>query len=421
MKTLAKNNKGFALAFSLLLLLLIILFVDIFVAAANSGLTNAGRIADIKRAYYAADAGLADGLLKLKSGANANVNNAAYAVGPKNGSYVTTLVSDGAGIPTYTITSTGTYGNASKQLQLKVKAESFSRWAYLSNTESHPVYGPLWWITGMNTYGPVFSNGQFNMFGSPYFDGAVSQVNPAVNYFHGGPPLDNPTFHSGLTLGATGISWPVAGMLNSVSTLGSNASGLLLTGDASIAFQSNGTINVTNAARGWVNQNTALPANGVIYVKDGNATVKGTVKGQATVGTNRTIYINGHLAYNTDPRITPSSTDVLGLVANNDITVTTTAPNNLEIDAVLMALTGSFQVDRFWENIRGNMVQYGGLINNVSGPTGVFDPASATLFGGYNQLQFYDNRLQGLVPPGFIPATDNNGMTILGKVSIKEL
>ena len=53
----------------------------------------------------------------------------------------------------------------------------------------------------------------------------------------------------------------------------------------------------------------------------GNVTVQGTVSGQLTVAADQNIYISGNVAYNNDPRTDPSSTDMLGLVANQNITV----------------------------------------------------------------------------------------------------
>ena len=76
------------------------------------------------------------------------------------------------------------------------------------------------------------------------------------------------------------------------------------------------------------------PANGVIYVQststipscnsnaqDGNVTVRGTVSGQLTVAADQNIYLSGNVAYNNDPRTDPVSTDMVGLVANQNITV----------------------------------------------------------------------------------------------------
>ena len=173
------------------------------------------------------------------------------------------------------------------------------------------------------------------------------------------------------------------------------------------------------------------PANGVIYVQsnsgrtDGNVTVQGTVSGQLTVASDQSIYLSGSVAYNNDPRTNPSSTDMVGLVANQNITVIeASAPTQLEVSGVLEAIQGSFQVDQYTV-YRGNsttavMDQFGSLINYVCGATGVID-MSGNLLGGWNQIQSYDTRLTNMAPPGFPPYTNNSGNGVYNKVSITEL
>ena len=108
-------------------------------------------------------------------------------------------------------------------------------------------------------------------------------------------------------------------------------------------------------------------------------------------------------------------------VQGGNVTVlANSAPPNLELDAVLVALNGPFQVDQWWIGGKGNMIQYGSLINNYCGPTGIFDSNTGTLFGGYYQLQYYDTRLITAVPPGFPPAVDNQGRTLYVKTGFLE-
>ncbi len=431
MKTV-RQNKGFALAFSLIFLFLIVSFVGAYILATTNGLTTANRAADLKRAYYVADAGLADAVIQLRGYANPpasfNVSNAGYALGNgKTGSYSVSATSTGSPWLTYTLTSTGMYNGALKVLVLTVQQTSVSSYAYLSNTEINPTWGDLWWITGMTTVGPVRTNGTLNILGNPLFDGTTVQGGVAINYWNGGPPRDNPDFVDGLTLSSATVPFPTTTMLNSISSAASSG-GLLLTGTSTVILNSDGTINVTNSANGWNNKNMALPSNGVIYVQnsgsgttDGDVTVQGTIKGQVTIASQNQIYISGNLIYNTNPRTNSSSTDLLGLVSQNDITVlANSAPANLELDAVLVALNGAFQVDQWWLSGKGNMIQYGSLVNNYCGPTGEFDPGTGTLYGGYNQLQYYDTRLQTMIPPAFPPAVDSSGRDIYVKISFKE-
>lgn len=426
MKTKRYNNKGFTLLFSLVFLFLIIMACESYFLVASSGLSIASRTADTKRAYYAADAGLSDALVQMRGSLPPNlapINNNNYAIGAKMGSYSVTLVSDNGTWPVYTVTSTGRYGSITKTLQLLVRQTSPSMFAYLSNSEVHPVFGQLWWITGMFTYGPVHSNGRLNIWGDPIFEGHVSQVAPTINYWPG-VITDPADFRGGLTLGAVPKAVFDSTIVSGISSAAATG-GLLLSGNSAITFNADGTINVTNSARGWTNQNMAVPVNKAIYVQGGSATVKGTVNGQVTVGSDNDIFISDNLIYNSDPdpaHPNPASTDVLALVAQRNVTVTVaTAPASLLIEAVMVAVTGSFQVDNWWVQGKGNMLQYGSLINNVCGPTGVFDPGTGTLYGGYNQLQYFDPKLETTVPPCFSAAKDADGRTSYSRVDFKEL
>ena len=196
---------------------------------------------------------------------------------------------------------------------------------------------------------------------------------------------------------------------------------MYLSGNSTLTLIQNGTMNVTNVAKGWVNQNMALPANKALFVENGNATVQGVLKGQLTIGSNKSINIAGNLVYKTDPRIDPSSTDMLGMVAKNNVVVTDQGPFNIEVDGSIVALDGQFMVKNFWTFAKGNMIQYGGLTTKLPGGlTGLFDPGTGQVVFGYNQLQYIDERLQSQIPAWFPPLKDSTGRIVYKKVSFSE-
>lgn len=425
MITPAKNSRGFLLILVLLFTFLIMSFLTALFVIVTGGLRQANKAIESTRAYYVADAGLAQAFMQLRTAAAFpaafNVANASYPVGPNNlnGSYTVNVTTNGAIWPTYTLASVGTFGNTTKTLTLRVKATSYSRWNYLSNTEINPTWGTLWWVTGMYSEGPIHTNGQFNIWGSPAFNGPVSQVSSTLNYGQGGPPSDNPNFQNGFTPNASAITFPTD-LVTSVKNGAAQASGLSLTGTTTVVLVSDGTMKVTNSAKGWNAKSMAIPANGALYVNNGDVTVQGTLKGQLTVATNRNVWINGNIRYNTDPRTNSASTDLLGLVANTNVTVTQSAPNNLEIDAYVVAMNGAFQLENFSTGgYQGDMVQFGGLMNQYCGPTGVMD-SHGNIIDGYNQLQYYDTRLQNTAPPFFTPAKDAAGRILYYKIDLKE-
>ncbi|MDP2929772.1 MAG: hypothetical protein Q8O01_06925, partial [Candidatus Omnitrophota bacterium] len=111
--------------------------------------------------------------------------------------------------------------------------------------------------------------------------------------------------------------------------------------------------------------------------------------------------------------------DLLGLVARNNVVILFQAAGDIEIDAYIVALLGSFQANGYWIELKGNMIQFGGLANQICGPTGVMD-GSGNIIAGYNQLQYYDTRLEHMVPPWFPAVRDTANRITYVKVKLSE-
>jgi len=477
------QNKGFALVFSMIFLFLIVSFMAVYLLAVASGVSQANRTANAKKAYYIADAGLVDAYERIEqagknftapaNGTNyipsPNTDNGVFTIGNSTGNYVVTVATTFTPATNFTITSTGTIGTATRTLQLKMTWASISKYAYWSQTELNAAFGgPLWWVgepgLEMLTTGPVQTNGQLNIFGNPIFYGAVTEANLPIlaNGTLGSTPTSttpnyypnissNPSiiFTQGITNDAPPVNLPPQTTLTNLNTVASDGQGLVLTGASTVIFNPSGTITVTGnvvnnncvATTKYNNTTITPPTNGVVYVQststiskckssaqDGNATVQGTVHGQLTVAADQNVYVSGSVAYNSDPRKNPGSMDLVALVANQNITIIeASAPTQLEMAGVLMAMQGSFQVDQYTV-YRGNsttavMDQYGSLINYVCGATGEMD-MSGTLLGGWNQIQTYDNRLAKMAPPGFAPMstflTNSTGNIVYSKLNIQE-
>src|SRR5580698_8586208 len=111
-----RQNKAFALTFSLIFLFLIVSFMAVYILSVANGVSMANRVANTKKAYYIADAGLADayeritqaGVSTIASSTCVNPNlpstcsapyipavamdNGVYSVGAVNGSYEVSVV-----------------------------------------------------------------------------------------------------------------------------------------------------------------------------------------------------------------------------------------------------------------------------------------------------------------------------------------
>ena len=164
-------------------------------------------------------------------------------------------------------------------------------------------------------------------------------------------------------------------------------------------------MNVTNNDRGWSNENMSLPDNGAMFVDNGDVTISGTLNGQLSIGTSENIVVSDNVTYNTDPRVNPTSTDTLGLIAERDVVISQSAPHDIEIDASVMALGESFTVENYWQGPpKGTISVYGGIIQDERGPVGTFNPSTNSKASGYSKDYQYDPRLMASPPP-FYPTT----------------
>jgi hypothetical protein len=121
----------------------------------------------------------------------------------------------------------------------------------------------------------------------------------------------------------------------------------------------------------------------VIYTNQ-TAIVTGAVKGMITVASNADMVIGGATSY-----VTPG-TDVLGLIAKNDVIVPQWAPTNLTWYAATVAQTG----------------QWRSYSSDFSHGTMTFYGSTATALGGYMSMfnvrnYNYDPNLQTVQPPHF--------------------
>ncbi|MEK7659017.1 MAG: hypothetical protein AAB352_04105 [Patescibacteria group bacterium] len=151
----------------------------------------------------------------------------------------------------------------------------------------------------------------------------------------------------------------------------------------------------------------AIPSNGIIYIED-KTWVEGTVKGRATIAaaklpynasTAPTIYIPNNIIYSAK-----DGSNVLGLVAQKDIVITRNAPNNLEIDAALIAQNGLAEFFYFPGVIKNTLTIFGTVMNfgywfdNFVWTSGYTN----NVVSGYSESVYnYDSNLLYAPPPYF--------------------
>ncbi len=181
----------------------------------------------------------------------------------------------------------------------------------------------------------------------------------------------------------------------------------------------------------------AIPANGVIYVANGqcssayspftatypnsstcgNVYVHGDYSGKLTIAAENDVIIDGNLRRQGD--------GLLGLVANNFVRVqhqfatqtsqsacgtgsNGTSFNNLQMDAAILAIQHSFIVDHYnCGNPLGNLTVNGAIAQKFRGVVGTFNPSTGAAATGYRKQYIYDDRLKYISPPHFLDPVES--------------
>jgi len=311
-------------------------------------------------------------------------------------------------------------GRVSKAVTMRVGQQNFSRYAYFSDLELRASGSKIWFVTGDNLYGPVHTNDQFHISGTPVFHQETSSVASTIDYYNGGPPNDNPDFKKGVSLGAPEI--PMPSDLSILRAKGEAPGGLLLEGMTKATIDINYDAALSKSVLvvrkdGGAPTTYDLPANGVVYV-DGIAEVRGVLSGQLTIASSNDLRIVDDIVYKNDPRLDPTSTDILGLISEKNVIMAAT-PANLDsgdetVMASIMALGESFTAENYNQGSpRGNLKLHGGIIQTRRGPVGTFN--SSGIVSGYQKAYNHDIRLMDTPPPAF-PTTGQ-----IERISWKEL
>ena len=313
------------------------------------------------------------------------------------------------GYPTYRVHSTGMVGRLTRRVRITgVKQSSWAKYALWYNRESVQ----LWIVGGEEFNGPVHANTNlwfhsYNVasLGQAHFYDSVSTTKSNYSRYD---ETVHPRFDQGIALNAkTQTTQSVD--FNQLETIAS----LVVTGATSITLAGTNMV-ISNARRGWTNRTVGIASNGSVYVK--NATT-GTIRtnglnlggasgmsGRLTIISESDISITNHLRYRSNPETNAASKDTLGLVAMTNIVVQTTAPDDLEIYAHLIAAKGGFGVASYSDaklGDRGDLKVYGGIVNQIRQPVGT------TGGTGYRKKYLYDPRFRAESPPGYpvLPAT----------------
>lgn len=337
------------------------------------------------------------------------------------------------------VTSTGKYNNTSKTITVVLQPTKFSQFAYFCQIE-----GNIWWTSKDTVWGPFHTQDWMQVQGHPVFHGKAT-TKKGMKYYTN-EATDHPSYLGGYEKGIN-LDLP-DDKVKDFETYADAGGAKLEATTATTTY----TEWVWKKKKGWVQvtktkstkvedyfvtfkgdsisygvypsgtATTELASdfapNGIIYAKDANLHIKGTVKGQYTVaaygpnsGLGR-VYLEDDITYNTDPRTNPNSTDLLGIVARNHVLIADNANNrnDINIDGSIYSEKEGFGAENYdSRSVDGNINLYGGIIQKKRQAVGTFNTdwwGNTTSVSGFNKRYKYDERLMFMAPPEF-PSTDS--------------
>lgn len=202
-------------------------------------------------------------------------------------------------------------------------------------------------------------------------------------------------------------------------------------------YRSDGHLEIWRPKRNTWEKYRDDPFNGVIFADEDIAALHGPSRtdhsnpdtadpalapfAQITIASTHSIRITGDLKYSERPCSKPPERDengnVVPAVCNNlnaknvlgvysqegDVLIGRNAPQDINIDAVLMSARGVVQVEDYnYIQPKGSVYLTGGIIEYYYGAFGTFDPYTGQNASGYGRRFTYDRRMQrGLAPPYF--------------------
>lgn len=302
------------------------------------------------------------------------------------------------------IVSSADYNGKTSTVKVTLSPSKFSKFAYFSVSEG----GTIWWTKSDTVWGPFHTQDYMRVYRHPSFYGKASTKKKLIYYTS--KSKDKPYFFAGFE---KGVNLPLPD--DAVADIEPIAD------DNGLKFNGHDTVYITmdhdslKFRFAYSDPDTAiyLPSaapNGIIFAKNSIVRLKGVVSGQYSVVSSGSsgkgkIYLDDDIVFNQDPNIYPHSTDLMGIIAKNEVLITDNAANHsdINIDASIYSESVGFGADNYDSRpVSGNINLRGGIIQHTRQAVGTFNqygPAS-----GFAKRYRYDERLRIASPPGF-PAT----------------
>ncbi|MCX6175304.1 MAG: hypothetical protein NTZ27_11180 [Ignavibacteriales bacterium] len=309
-----------------------------------------------------------------------------------------------------TIISEGTYNGVTKTVIVDLKPSSFAKFGnYYSSMSAIPATGDVF-------DGPFHVEANLQVYGSPQFNGKVTALGSLQQVGPSGAPVFNGGFQSGVSLP---MSFDTTGLRSGADKIfksGFSNKGI----SVQLYFNSGGTVTYSTQNQGsssWsspiTTPITTIAPNGKIYVEGGNIYTKGTLNGQVTITATThsqsgygNIYQVDDLQYQNNPVTNPSSTDMLGMIAEQNIRIQSnsgTTNSDVITQASMYSMNGNVGPDDNLATGQSTLHDWkilGGIIAHDTRVTANYD-YNGNPVNGLRFKHTYDTRFLTAVPPGF--------------------
>jgi hypothetical protein len=327
------------------------------------------------------------------------------------------------------------YGSTGRPTQKWTGQANYNgSWSSVFSIGTDDVCGEIQFVTGDSINGPFHSNDDILLCGSPSFGSSddsdrveVSGPGQGGNGYRSSCSGSNPNFNPSLISNAATFDAPATN--SSLKQLADPA--YTFTGPTDITFNgSSMSVKNPNVNNGNT-QTMAFPDSGVIYVANGacgsgydptnseatfastntcgDVHLSGTYSKDLTIAAENDIVITGSV------KKTTGTDALLGLIPNGFARIwhpvtdssssscanASNTPKNVQVDAAILTLSGSFTVDNYWcGSALGNLTVNGAIAQTHRGVVGTGSGSGTNT--GYLKNYNYNDTLRYRSPPHFL-------------------
>lgn len=331
------------------------------------------------------------------------------------------------------VASMGSYEGETATVVVVLQASSYAKYAWYAGNMNSKVF-----VTGDTVWGPLHTQSKLNIGGDPVFWGKVTALkgmNPSEKNL--AKMGYNPKFYGGYESGVD-VSIPVNYQFDTqkaaaIDGVAKGGSSYFTNTDLWLTFNADGTVTYrtgigsdssTYSAPITESLSTFAP-NNLIYVGYGNIYAAGTVNGRVSIVAGESsgsghgnVYLVDNLTYTTPPMVwdpvennyvaNSACTDMLGILASNNVRISNTKANvndkDIELHAAIFAAQGGFEMEDKTIPPSGTLKLLGSVVAAKEEEIAIAN-SSGVIEHGYARHVVYDDRMLTGVPPYF-PTTD---------------